>query len=70
VLDLAVIYTRSSLLGPPLCRELVELIAHVFTEEAKTIDRYLSSASKAVEALPSVDGAKDVGKKLIGKVAP
>jgi len=41
VLDLAVVYTRASLLGPPLCRELVELIAHVFTEEEASVARHL-----------------------------
>ena len=41
VLDMAVVYTRASLLGPPLCAELVELIAHVFTEEEASVARHL-----------------------------
>jgi hypothetical protein len=34
----------------------------------KTIESYLSAAGKAIDSMPSVDGAKEKGKKLIDKV--
>ena len=40
------------------------------SEPAKVIDRYVTAAGKAVDALPSVDDAKSAGKKLLDKVKP